>query len=55
MANINLQDIEKYFGQNYVVRKLNLNIHDGEFVVLLWAFGLRQDHDVACHSRARGD
>ena len=32
-------DIEKYFGQNYVVRKLNLNIHDGEFVVLLGPSG----------------
>jgi multiple sugar transport system ATP-binding protein len=39
MANINLQDVEKYFGQNYVVRKLNLNIHDGEFVVLLGPSG----------------
>ena len=39
MANINLQDIEKYFGQNYVVRKLNLNIHDSEFVVLLGPSG----------------
>ena len=39
MANINLQDIEKYFGQNYVVRQLNLNIHDGEFVVLLGPSG----------------
>jgi multiple sugar transport system ATP-binding protein len=39
MANINLQDIEKYFAQNYVVRKLNLNIHDGEFVVLLGPSG----------------
>ena len=32
-------DIEKYFGQNYVVRKLNLNIHDSEFVVLLGPSG----------------
>ena len=39
MANVNLCDIEKYFGQNYVVRKLNLNIHDGEFVVLLGPSG----------------
>ena len=39
MANINLQDVEKYFGQNYVVRKLNLHIHDGEFVVLLGPSG----------------
>ena len=39
MANVNLCDIEKCFGQNYVVRKLNLNIHDGEFVVLLGPSG----------------
>jgi multiple sugar transport system ATP-binding protein len=39
MANINLQDIEKYFGDNYVVRKLNLQIHDSEFVVLLGPSG----------------
>ena len=39
MANIDLRDIEKYFGENYVVRKLNLQIHDGEFVVLLGPSG----------------
>jgi multiple sugar transport system ATP-binding protein len=39
MANINLQDVEKYFGENYVVRKANLQIHDGEFVVLLGPSG----------------
>jgi multiple sugar transport system ATP-binding protein len=39
MANINLRDIEKYFGENYVVRKLSLHIHDSEFVVLLGPSG----------------
>ena len=39
MANIDLRDIEKYFGENYVVRKLSLQIHDGEFVVLLGPSG----------------
>ena len=39
MANINLQDVEKYFADNYVVRKLNLQIHDSEFVVLLGPSG----------------
>ena len=39
MANIHLQDVEKYFADNYVVRKLNLQIHDGEFVVLLGPSG----------------
>ena len=39
MANIHLQDVEKYFADNYVVRKLNLQIHDSEFVVLLGPSG----------------
>jgi ABC-type sugar transport system ATPase subunit len=28
MADIKLIDIEKYFGKNYVIRKLNLEIKD---------------------------
>ena len=39
MANISLQNIEKYFGDNYVIRKLNLEIADREFVVLLGPSG----------------
>ena len=39
MANINLSEIEKYFGENYVVRRLNLHIQDSEFVVLLGPSG----------------
>ncbi len=39
MAEINLVEIEKYFGKNYVIRKLNLDIHDGEFLVLLGPSG----------------
>ena len=39
MANIKLIDIEKYFGNNYVIRKLNLEIKDGEFLVLLGPSG----------------
>ena len=39
MTTINLIDIEKYFGENYVIRKLNLNVADGEFVVLLGPSG----------------
>jgi multiple sugar transport system ATP-binding protein len=39
MANIHLQDVEKYFADNYVVRKLNLQIHDSEFLVLLGPSG----------------
>ncbi len=39
MANIGLRNVEKYFGQNYVIRQLNLEIADGEFVVLLGPSG----------------
>jgi multiple sugar transport system ATP-binding protein len=39
MAEIALRDIEKYFGDNYVIRKLNLTIAHREFVVLLGPSG----------------
>ena len=39
MAEIALNDIEKYFGDNYVIRKLNLTIAHREFVVLLGPSG----------------
>jgi multiple sugar transport system ATP-binding protein len=39
MAEIVLRDIEKYFGDNYVIRKLNLTIKNREFVVLLGPSG----------------
>ena len=39
MAEIILRDIEKFFGDNYVIRKLNLTIKHKEFVVLLGPSG----------------
>jgi multiple sugar transport system ATP-binding protein len=39
MADIKLSDIEKYFGKNYVIRKLNLEVKDREFLVLLGPSG----------------
>ncbi len=39
MAEIDLRNIEKYFGDNYVIRKLNLTIAHKEFVVLLGPSG----------------
>jgi len=39
MADIVLRDIEKYFGEHYVIRKLNLEIRNREFVVLLGPSG----------------
>jgi multiple sugar transport system ATP-binding protein len=39
MSEIVLRDVEKYFGENYVIRKLNLTIRHKEFVVLLGPSG----------------
>ena len=39
MAKILLRDVEKYFGDNYIIRKLNLEIAHREFVVLLGPSG----------------
>lgn len=39
MADIVLKDVEKYFGDNYIIRKLNLEIRHREFVVLLGPSG----------------
>ncbi len=39
MAEIVLRDVEKYFGDNYIIRKLNLEIRHREFVVLLGPSG----------------
>jgi spermidine/putrescine transport system ATP-binding protein len=37
--SIELKDIEKYFGTNRVIPKLNLTIHQGEFITLLGPSG----------------
>jgi multiple sugar transport system ATP-binding protein len=39
MSDIILRDVEKYFGDNYIIRKLNLEIRAREFVVLLGPSG----------------
>ena len=39
MADIILSNVEKYFGDNYIIRKLNLEIRHREFVVLLGPSG----------------
>lgn len=39
MADIKLINVEKYFDKNYVIRKLNLEIRDQEFLVLLGGSG----------------
>lgn len=39
MATIRLEQVEKRFGESYAVKPINLEIHDGEFVVLLGPSG----------------
>ena len=39
MAEIELRDVEKYFGAVHVIKDLNLTIDDNEFVVLLGPSG----------------
>ena len=39
MAEIVLDGIDKFFGDNHVIRNLDLTVHDREFVVLLGASG----------------
>ncbi len=39
MASITLTSIEKYFGKNHVIKNMNLEIKDGEFVTLLGPSG----------------
>jgi multiple sugar transport system ATP-binding protein len=39
MADVQIIDAEKHFGANHVIRKLNLQIQHGEFVVLLGPSG----------------
>src|SRR5882672_238772 len=39
VADIQIIDAEKHFGTNHVIRKLNLHIKHGEFVVLLGPSG----------------
>ena len=39
MASIELKNIEKSFGSNKVINKLDIKINDGEFVVLVGPSG----------------
>ena len=35
MSRIELKHIDKYYGENHVLRDLNLTIEDGDFMTLL--------------------
>ena len=55
MAQVVLKDINKFYDTVHVVKDVNLQIRDKEFVVFVGPVGLRQDHDAAHDRRARGD
>ena len=35
MSNIVLKNIDKFYGNNHVLKNLNLTVNDGEFMTLL--------------------
>ena len=47
MANIQLENINKFYGDIHVVKDFNLSIADREFVVFVGTFGVRQVDDAA--------
>ena len=39
MSNIVLKNIDKFYGNNHVLKNLNLTVNDGEFMTLLGPSG----------------
>ncbi|MCR1899934.1 ABC transporter ATP-binding protein [Irregularibacter muris] len=48
MEYIVFQDVEKYYGENYILKKINLSIKQGEFVTLLGASGCGKSTLLRC-------
>lgn len=43
---VSLRHVEKWYGNNHVVKDKNLEIHEGEFLTLLGAVRLRKNHNA---------
>ena len=50
MAFIEFKNIHKYFGENHVLKGINLNIEEGEFVTLLGSSGCGKSTLLRCLS-----
>ncbi|STT83220.1 maltose/maltodextrin transport ATP-binding protein MalK [Klebsiella pneumoniae] len=53
MASVQLRNVTKAWGDVVVSKDINLDIHEGEFVVVCRAIGLRQIYPVAYDCRVR--
>ena len=57
MASVTLQQVQKHFGDNHVVRDLDLSIADGESLIaepvdIIRLFHVAQRHDLDIHPSA---
>ena len=56
MAKVDLEQINKVYENGFhAVKDLDLDVHEGEFMVLVGPVGLRQDHRAADDGRPGED
>ena len=51
MTSVSVKDLTLNFGSISVLKSLNIDVADGEFLVLLGPVGLRQVHSAQLHRR----
>lgn len=52
MKNIVFEHVDKAYDKNVIVKDLNMEIKEGERLILLWAVGVREVHHPAHDCRA---